>query len=70
MVLTNNIKDLRSELNMTQIELADIVGVRRETIGHLENNKYMPSLLLAFKIANVFNKTIDDVFSLEMDNGK
>lgn len=70
MVLTNNIKDLRSELNMTQVELADMVGVRRETIGHLENNKYMPSLLLAFKIANVFNKTIDDVFSLEMDNGK
>lgn len=47
---------------MKQDELALLVGVRRETIGNLENGKYNPSLKLAMDIAKVFNKTIEEVF--------
>ena len=47
---------------MSQTELAQLVGVRRETIGHLENGHYNPSLVLAAKIAKVFNVTIEDMF--------
>ena len=64
-VLTNRIKELRNNINMSQEELADKVGVRRETIGHLENNKYNPSLKLAFDIATVFNLPIESVLWYE-----
>ena len=47
---------------MSQTELAQLVGVRRETIGHLENGHYNPSLVLAAKIAKIFNVTIEDMF--------
>lgn len=56
------IHDLRKERNMQQSELADLVGVRRETIGKLENGKYNPSLKLAMDIAKVFGKTVEDIF--------
>lgn len=48
---------------MTQEDLATIVGVRRETIVHLENGRYNPSLKLAFTIAKVFDATIEDLFT-------
>ena len=61
--MTNRIKVLRAECNMTQDGLAGKVGVRRETILHLENNRYMPSLKLAYDIAVLFGKRIEEVFS-------
>ncbi|WP_255695547.1 helix-turn-helix transcriptional regulator [Rhodohalobacter sp. 614A] len=61
--ITNNIRVLRFQHNeMTQQELADNVGVTRQTINALEAAKYNPSLELAFKIADAFNKPLEDVF--------
>lgn len=56
------IHELRKGMNMQQAELAERVGVRRETIGKLENGKYNPSLKLAIDIARVFGKTVEEVF--------
>lgn len=65
--LKTRIHELRKERNMQQAELAELVGVRRETIGKLENGKYNPSLKLALDIANVFGKTVEEVFIFEDD---
>jgi putative transcriptional regulator len=59
------IKQLRAKNNLTQIELAQKVGVRRETIVFLEKGKYNPSLKLAFDISKVFKMRIEEVFILE-----
>lgn len=64
-ILRTKIHELRKEHNMQQAELAELVGVRRETIGHLENGKYNPSLKLAMDIAKVFNKTVEEIFIFE-----
>lgn len=61
-ILKTKIHEFRKEMNIQQAELADMVGVRRETIGKLENGKYNPSLKLAMDIANVFHKTVEEVF--------
>lgn len=50
---------------MQQSELAELVGVRRETIGKLENGRYNPSLKLAMDIAKVFGKTVEEVFEFQ-----
>ena len=50
---------------MSQEDLAKKAGVRRETIGFLEKGKYNPSLALAWKIAKIFNTTIEDIFTIE-----
>jgi len=64
--LSNRIRDLRAAISgMTQQELADRVGVTRQTIIALEGGAYTPSLALALRIARVFGKTIEDVFHLE-----
>ncbi|GHE77153.1 helix-turn-helix transcriptional regulator [Thalassotalea profundi] len=61
--ITNNIRKLRFNYNeMTQKDLADLVGVSRQTIVAIEKDKYSPSLEVAFKIADVFKVTIADVF--------
>ena len=60
--MTNSIKELRARHNLTQLELAKKVGIRRETIVFLEKNKYNPSLMLARKIAKVFDLPIESVF--------
>lgn len=60
---TTNIRVLRAEANLTQEELADRVGAVRQTIAYLEKGEYMPSLALAWKIAEVFHKPIDQVFN-------
>jgi len=65
--LLTNIKVHRARLNMTQKDLADSVDVRRETIVHLEQGRYMPSLELAYRIARVFGVTIEDLFEFEDD---
>jgi len=64
--LTNNIRTLRFHSDeMTQAELARQVGVTRQTILALEKNKYAPSLELAFRIAQLFGKRVDEVFAYE-----
>ena len=63
--MKNKIKELRSASGLTQGELAELVGVRRETIVFLEQGKYNPSLRLASQIAKHFHLTIEDVFELE-----
>jgi len=52
---------------MTQKELADIVGVSRQTINAIEGNKYSPSLMVAFRIAHAFGYSVDSVFEYESD---
>ena len=63
--MENRIKDLRKEQNVTQQDLADAVGVTRQTIISLENGKYNASIQLAHKIAKYFSRTIEQVFIFE-----
>jgi putative transcriptional regulator len=66
-VISNNIRTLRFFANeMTQQELAELTGVTRQTILAVEAGKYSPSLELAFRIADVFGVTINEVFSYEV----
>ena len=60
--MNNRIKELRARHNITQLELAKLVDVRRETIVFLEKGKYNPSLKLAYDVSKVFNESIEDVF--------
>lgn len=69
-ILKTKLHELRKEHNMQQSELATLVGVRRETIGNLENGKYNPSLKLAMDIAKVFDTTVEDIFTFEDDDEK
>jgi putative transcriptional regulator len=62
--MKTRIKELRAARGLTQVELAQEVGVRRETIVFLEKGKYNPSLQLAHAIATVFELTIEEVFIL------
>lgn len=62
-MIKNKIKVLRAQENLTQEELAEKVGVSRQTILAIEKNKYVPSLLLAFKIAREFSLKVEEVFS-------
>ena len=66
--LKTRMYEFRKAMNIQQAELADMVGVRRETIGKLENGKYNPSLKLAMDIAKVFGKTVEEVFMFEEDD--
>jgi len=63
--LKNKIKEFRISKNMTQQQLADLVFVSNKTIISLEKEKYNPSIMLAYKIALVFNTTIETLYSLE-----
>ena len=65
MALTTKMREYRAKFNMTQDELALLVGVRRETIINLEKGRYNPSLKLAMDIAKVFACTVEDLFSFE-----
>ena len=60
--MINRIKELRSQLGITQEEMADLSGVRRETIVFLEQGKYNPSLNLAHQVAQALKTTIDELF--------
>jgi putative transcriptional regulator len=63
--MNNRIKELRARENLTQLGLAELVGVRRETIVFLEKGKYNPSLKLAHEIARLFGLKIEEVFIFE-----
>lgn len=67
-VLKTRMYEFRKAMNLQQAELAELVDVRRETIGKLENGKYNPSLKLAMDIAKVFGKTVEEVFMFEEDD--
>ncbi|MDO8668743.1 MAG: helix-turn-helix transcriptional regulator [Candidatus Buchananbacteria bacterium] len=60
--MRNNIKEFRQKLNLTQEELARLAGVRRETIVFLEQDKYNPSLKLAYNVAKALKTSIEEVF--------
>ena len=60
--LKTRIHELRKDKGLQQADLANLVGVRRETIGNLENGRYNPSLKLAMDIARVFGKSVEEVF--------
>jgi len=63
--MKNNIRVERAIKNITQEELANMVSVSRQTINAMEANKYVPSTLLALKIARIFSKQVEDIFILE-----
>ena len=63
--LKNRVEEYRKLFNEKQEDLANIVGVSRQTIISIEKGKYNPSILLAFKISKHFNKTIEEVFVYE-----
>ena len=61
----NRLEELRRQHGIRQEELADALGVSRQTIGSLENGRYNPSILLAFKLARYFGLAIEDIFLYE-----
>lgn len=63
--LTTRIREYRESKGMKQSELAELVGVRRETIVHLENGRYNPSLKLGMDIAKIFHATVEELFKFE-----
>ena len=63
--MKNNIRVERAIVNITQAELANKIVVSRQSINAIESNKYVPSTILALKIAQVFGKKVEDVFQLE-----
>lgn len=66
--VTNRIRELRFHAGeMTQQDLADRIGVSRQTVVAIENAKYSPTLELAFRIAKVFGRGLDDVFAFDPD---
>ncbi|MGG5461265.1 helix-turn-helix transcriptional regulator [Clostridium sp. B9] len=65
--LKTKIKEYREKAWMKQTDLAELVGVRRETIVHLENGRYNPSLKLAMDIAKIFEVPVEELFSFEDD---
>ena len=68
--IITNLKSIRESRGMTQQELADRIGMRRETILHLENNRYNPSLEMALKIAQVFDLRVEELFQLKDIGGQ
>lgn len=65
--MKNHLEEIRKSKGLNQEQLANILGVSRQTISSLENGRYNPSILLAFKIARYFNMSIEDVFIYEED---
>ena len=63
--MKNNLKVERAIHNMTQADLAEKIGVSRQSINAMEKNKYVPSTVLALKIAKLFNKPVEAIFFLE-----
>lgn len=65
--MKNRLEEIRKEQGVTQEELAASLEVSRQTIGSLENGRYNPSILLAFRIARYFGMSIEDIFIYEED---
>lgn len=65
--MKNRIEELRKKSGLKQEDLADQLQVSRQTISSLENGRYNPSITLAFRIAHLFNMSIEDIFIYEED---
>ena len=65
--MKNRLEEIRKAKGITQEELANTLEVSRQTVGSLENGRYNPSIILAFKIARFFNVSIEEVFIYEED---
>ncbi len=63
--IKNNLREIRQSQGMTQSELADCIGVTRQTIISMEKGSYTPSVLLALKLAKCFNIRVEDIFDYE-----
>ena len=63
--MKNRIRIERAILNITQADLAERISVSRQTINAIESNKYVPSAVLAMKIARIFEKSVEDIFELD-----
>ena len=68
--MKNRIEEIRKERGIRQDEFAKVLGVSRQTISSLENGRYNPSIMLAYKIAKYFDSTIEEVFIFEEDDLK
>jgi putative transcriptional regulator len=66
--MLNKVKEARISKEMTQQVLADLLGVSRQTIFSIETGKYVPSTILALKIAKTFNKSVEKLFELELED--
>lgn len=67
--MKNRLEEIRKKHGMNQEELADALEVSRQTIGSLENGRYNPSIILAFKIARYFDMAIEEIFLYEEESG-
>ena len=63
--MKNRIRVARAELRMTQQQLAEAIGVSRQTINAIESGKFVPSTVLALKMAQIFEKPVEEIFMLE-----
>lgn len=68
--MKNRLEEIRKSKGMTQEELAKVLEVSRQTVGSLENGRYNPSIILAFKIARLFNLSIEEIFIYEEDKNE
>ena len=66
--MKNNIRVERAIKNITQAELAELIGVSRQTINTIESNRYVPSTVLALKIARIFEKPVEEIFTLDEED--
>ena len=66
--MKNNMKVERARLDMSQQDLADALGVSRQTVNAIEKGKFNPSTVLALKISAVFNLSVNDIFELEAED--
>jgi putative transcriptional regulator len=66
--MKNNIRVERAIKNITQADLADLISVSRQTINTIESNRYVPSTVLALKIARVFGKPVEEIFMLDEED--
>ena len=66
--MLNKVKEARIAKEMTQQDLADLLGVSRQTIFSIESGKYVPTTILALKIAKTFNKSVEKLFELEHED--
>ena len=66
--MKNRLKIERAILNLTQEELAEKIGVSRQTINSIETNRFVPSTVLALKLSRLFGKSVNDFFELDEDD--
>ena len=61
----NHVREYRNQFKMTQAQLAEIMGISRQSIISIENGRYMPKLILAFEFAKIFHCIIEDIFVID-----